>query len=237
MEWSDEAIVLAVRRHGESGAVASLLTRVHGRHPGLVHGAAGKANRGVFQPGNQVIAWWRGRLSEQLGTLRCELTHAHTVLLMEDADRLAALSSACALCEAVLPERQPHPVAYAALTTLLAALGHEPWPSVYVHWELALLRDLGFGLDLTACAATGATEGLTWVSPKSGRAVSAAAGEPWRDRLLPLPRFLVEGGDGGRQDILQGLELTGFFLDRHVLAPQRSGMPAARSRLVDRFRP
>lgn len=236
-EWSDDGIVLAVRRHGETGAVASLLTRAHGRHPGLVHGGAGKAQRGVLQPGNLVRATWRARLAEQLGSLRVELVTDHAGQLLDDAGKLAALAAACGLCEATLPERQPHPAAHAALAALLNALKADSWPSVYVHWELALLRDLGFGLDLTCCAATGTNDGLTYVSPRTGRAVSLSAGAPYRDKLLPLPRFLVEGGEGEHGEILQGLALTGFFLDRHVLAPHGAAMPAARSRLVDRFRP
>jgi DNA repair protein RecO (recombination protein O) len=237
MEWEDDGIVLALRRHGENAGIVSLLTRGHGRHPGLVHGAAGKANRGLLQPGNTVKAWWRGRLPEHLGSYRCELVHAHAAALLDDAARLAALASATSLCEVVLPERQPHPAAFAALTALLSALASEPWPSVYVHWELALLRDVGFGLDLTACAATGATEDLAYVSPKSARAVSRKAGEPYADKLLPLPRFLIEGGEGDRAAIFAGLRLTGFFLDRFVFGPHSHAMPAARLRLVDRFRP
>lgn len=236
-EWTDDAIVLAVRRHGESGAVASLLTRSHGRHPGLVHGGAGKGQRGVLQPGNVVRATWRGRLAEQLGSLRVELVADHAGQVLDDPGTLAALAAACALCEATLPERQPHPAAHAALAALLEALKADSWPSVYVHWELALLRDLGYGLDLSCCAATGANDGLAYVSPRTGRAVSLSAGAPYRDKLLALPRFLVEGGEGDRAGILQGLDLTGFFLERHVLAPHRAAMPAARSRLVDRFRP
>lgn len=237
MEWADDGIVLAVRRHGENGIVASLLTRAHGRHPGLVHGGAGKANRGTLQPGNHVKAWWRARLADQLGTCRVELTEAHAVALMDDPGRLGAIASACALCEAALPERQSYPAAFTALLALLEACKSEAWASVYVHWEVALLRELGYGLDLSACAGTGVTEGLAYVSPKTGRAVSRAAGEPYRDKLLILPAFLVEGGEGDRQAIFDGLRLTGYFLDRHVLAPQRVHLPAARSRLVDRFRP
>lgn len=237
MEWADEGIVLAVRRHGENAIVASLLTRRHGRHPGLVHGGAGKTNRGALQPGNHLKAWWRGRLAEQLGTYRVELAQAHAAGILDDAACLAALSSACALSEAALPERQPHAAAFVALVALLDAFKSEAWPSVYVHWELALLRELGFGLDLSQCAATGAAEGLAYVSPKTGRAVSLEAGTPYRDKLLILPAFLVEGGEGDRMAIFEGLKLTGFFLDRHVLAPHRVAMPPARSRLVDRFRP
>jgi len=135
-----------------------------------------------------------------------------------------------------LPERQPHPGAFVALEALLTALAAESWPSVYVHWELALLRDLGFGLDLSACAATGVTEDLAYVSPRTGRAVSRAAGEAWKDKLLILPRFLVDGGEGDEGQIRQGLTLAGVFLERHVLAAHHLAMPAARIRLVDRFR-
>lgn len=237
MEWADEGIILAVRRHGETGVLASLLTREHGRHPGLVHGGVGKVNRGTLQPGNHVKAWWRARLADQLGSYRVELAQAHAADILDDPDRLAALASACALTDVVLPERQSHPAAFAALVALLEAFKSDAWPSVYVHWELALLRDVGYGLDLTQCAATGVTDGLAYVSPKSGRAVSLEAGQPYRDKLLILPEFLVQGGEGSREAVFQGLKLSGFFLERHVLGPNRVSMPAARSRLVDRFRP
>jgi DNA repair protein RecO (recombination protein O) len=236
MEWDDEAVILSMRRHGEHGGVVSLLTRSHGRHAGLVHGAQSKSKSGLLQPGNHVRAWWRGRLSEHLGTLRLEVLHAHAGAVLDDPARLAALSSACALVDVALPDRQPHPGTFVALEALLLALAAESWPSVYVHWEVALLRDLGFGLDLTACAATGATDDLGYVSPKTARAVSRAAGEAWKDKLLALPRFLVEGGEGDCEQIRQGLVLTGFFIERHVLGPQHIAMPAARMRLVDRFR-
>jgi DNA repair protein RecO (recombination protein O) len=236
MEWTDEAIILAVRPHGENGAVVSLLTRSHGRHSGLVRGAHSKANRGTLLPGNRVEAWWRARLAEQLGMLRCEVLDAHAAQVLDHPLRLAALSSACALCELALPDRQPHSALFTALAALLHALGSESWPSVYVHWELALLRDLGYGLDLGSCAATGSNDNLAYVSPKTGRAVSLSAGEAYHDKLLPLPRFLVEGGEGDAHQILDGLALTGFFLGRHVLAPHARIMPAARARLVDRLR-
>lgn len=231
MEWEDEALVLSVRRHGEHGGIVGLLTLTHGRHAGLLHGAASKANRGIVLPGNRVRAWWRGRLAEQLGALRLELLKAHAGDALGDPGRLAALGSACALAECSLPERQAHPGAYAALSALLTALPAESWPSVYVHFELALLRDIGFGLDLSACAATGTTEDLVYVSPRTGRAVSREAGEQWKDRLLILPRFLTGGGEGDRDEIRAGLDLAGFFLGRHL-----GTLPPARSRLVDRFR-
>jgi len=236
MEWRDEAIVLSVRRHGESSAVVDLLTQSRGRHSGLVRGAQSKANRGVLLPGNRVAAWWRARLAEQLGALKCELTDAAAARAMDDPGRLAALSSACALAEAALPERQPHPATFAALGALLDSLATEAWPTVYVHWELALLRDLGYGLDLSCCAATGVNDGLAYVSPRSGRAVSLSAGEAWRDRLLPLPRFLVAGGEGDAAQVQEGLALAEWFLERHVFGPHAIALPPARTRLVDRLK-
>lgn len=236
MEWSDDAIVLSARRLGEAGVVASLLTRDHGRHPGMVPGGAGKAMRAVLQAGNAVRVTWRARLADQLGTFRVELDHAHSAHALDDAARLAALSAACGLCDAVLPERQPHRPLFEALDALLRALAAASWPSVYVHWELALLRDLGFGLDLDSCAATGATDDLIYVSPKSARAVSAEAGRPHAHKLLPLPAFLREGREGDAAEIAAGLDLTGYFLERHVLHHRHLPMPSARSRLVDRFR-
>jgi DNA repair protein RecO (recombination protein O) len=230
--WDDEALILSVRRHGEHAGLCMLLTRTHGRHAGLLPGAWSKSRRGVVQPGNRVRAVWRARLSEQLGTLTLELIEAHCVAALADPGRLAALSSACALAELALPERQPQPASFAALSALLSALAAESWPTIYVHFERALLSDLGFGLDLSVCALTGVTEDLAYVSPKSGRAVSRSAGQPWAPRLLPLPRFLVAGGEGDCADIRDGLRLTGHFLDRHVLSRP---LPA-RTRLVDRFR-
>ncbi len=235
VEWRDEAIVLGLGRHGESSAIVSLLTRAHGRYRGLVRGAYGKNGRGVLLPGNRVAAWWRARLAEHLGALRCELVDAHAARVMADAGRLDALAAACALCEAVLPERQAHGATFESLTALLSGLEAEAWPSIYVHWELALLRDLGYGLDLGSCAATGANDNLAFVSPKSGRAVSLSAGEPYRDRLLPLPGFLVAGREGDKDEIRDGLRLTGFFLERHGLTGGGAGLPAARLRLASRF--
>lgn len=237
MEWADDGIVLATRPLGENGIVASVLTAAHGRHTGLVHGGTGKEKRGILQAGNAVRVAWRGRLAEQLGSFRVELLHSHAAAYFNDPARLAALSAACAVAEIALPDREPHAAAHAALSAFIAALASEAWPSVYVHWELALLRDLGYGLDLGVCAATGANDGLAYVSPKSGRAVSLSAGEPYRDKLLTLPHFLVTGGEGNRAEIFQGLALTAFFLDRHVLSPHHHTLPAARARLVDRFRP
>lgn len=233
--WRDEAIVLSVHPQGESGAVVCVLAASHGRHAGLVRGGRSRRLRGVAMPGNRVMVAWRARLPEHLGQMTVELVSAEAARVLDDPARLAALASACALGEVALPDRIAHPATFAALSAFLGALAAESWPSVYVHWELALLRDLGYGLDLERCAATGRNDDLAFVSPRSGRAVSFSAGEAYRDRLLPLPAFLVRGGEGSPADIRAGLALTGYFLDRHVLGPHGVALPAARARLVDRF--
>jgi len=237
MEWTDEGIVLSARKHGETSAIVTLLTRAYGRHAGLVRGGAGKAARGILQPGNRVEARWRARLAEHLGTLTCEMTYAFAAAVLDDAARLAALSSACAIAEAALPEREPFPSVYDGLLALLGAIENDVWPVAYVRWELGLLTQLGFGLDLSECAATGRNDQLAYVSPKSGRAVSLAAGEPYKGRLLALPAFLAGGGNGaGPGALLDGLRLTGHFLERHLFAPMGVPMPAARRRLEERLR-
>ena len=236
MDWVDDAIVLGARKHGETSAIVQLLTREHGRHAGLVRGGAGSRARGVYQPGNRVSARWRARLPEHLGTFTCELAHSHAAGLLDDALRLAGLTSACAVTEAALAERHPYPRLYDAFLALLAALADEPaWAAVYVRWELGLLDEMGYGLDLSRCAATGGTEDLVYVSPKSGRAVSRAGGEGYRDRLLPLPAFLAGNGAAPASEVAAGLRLTGYFLDRHVFAPHERASPPARGRFVERF--
>lgn len=242
MEWRDTGIVLSARRHGESGVLLSLLTADHGRHHGLVRGGGGKAARGLYQPGNVLSVLWKARLEDQLGLFSCELLEANAAAVMADGDRLAALASACALTEATLAERDPHPAFYDATLALMAALslgaGQDGplWAAAYVRWELLLLAEMGFGLDLGSCAATGATEDLVWVSPRSGRAVSAEAGRPYAEKLLPLPTFLIDGeGVPGAADVLCGLRLSGWFIDRHLLGPHRRKLPPARERLVERL--
>ena len=183
--------LLAVRRHGESALIVELLTREHGRHLGLVRGGQSPKMRAVLQPGNEVAAAWRGRLSEHLGTIACELACAHAARLLDDPERLAGLAAATAIIAATLPEREPHADVFAAFAALLASLDSaEDWQARYIKWECGLLKALGFGLDLTRCAATGVTTDLAYVSPRSGRAVSRAAGQPYHDKLLPLPDFL-----------------------------------------------
>lgn len=243
IEWDDQGIVLSVRPHGEGSGVVSLLTKEHGRHAGLARGAFSASHRGAFQPGNLVGAVWRARLAEHLGSYSCELLQGYAALVLEDPLKLAGLSSVCAVADASLPEREPHPMLFDAMAALINAMIDEDigdaWIAVYVRWEIGLLGELGYGLDLTECAATGNNDGLAYVSPRSGRAVSLAAGEPYRDKLLPLPRFLsaVPGarGSGDDDDLFSGLALSGFFLERHVFATHGRQPPPARTRFVERF--
>ena len=245
MEWFDDGIVLSARKHGESAAIVTLLTRAHGRHLGLVRGGSGRRARGLYQPGNRLRATWRGRLADHLGSYSCEMREAVAASLLANPERLAALSAACAVAEATLPEREVHLPVYEAMGILLSTLAaddgesvSETWPTVYVKWELGLLQELGFGLDLSTCAATGTTVDLTHVSPKSGRAVSASAARPYQEKLLELPEFLLQkGAIGGQKEIIAGLTLTGYFLERHVFSQRRKPAPPnARLRFIERIR-
>ena len=234
MQWSDEAIVLSVKPHGETAAVVELLTRAHGRHLGLVHGGRSRKLRPILQTGNHVDATWKARLSDQLGHFSVELGRPFAAEAMESAAALAALSTLTGLAR-LLPERDPHPNLYEITLFVLGFLDDVTvWPALLVRWELALLEELGFGLDLSECAATGANDQLIYVSPKSGRAVSASAGEPYRDRLLRLPGFLVKGRPGPVtvSDVYDGFELTGYFLESRVLTPRGEKLPDARSRIM-----
>jgi DNA repair protein RecO (recombination protein O) len=242
MEWSEDGLVLAVRRHGESSAIITLLTLEHGRHAGLVRGGTSSRARGLYQPGNLVSAVWRGRLSEHLGNFHCELLRGYAGALLDDPFRLATLGAVCAVAESTLPEREPHPDVFSRALALIALLDQgetaAPQPTclaAYVHWELALLRELGYGLDLSACAVTGESDDLAFVSPKSGRAVSSGAAGPWRERLLALPAFLISEAEPDAAAIRHGLALTGWFLERYVYGSQGRRMPAARLRLVEGF--
>lgn len=240
MQWQDEAIVLSVRRHGEASAVASLFTRRHGRHAGLVRSGFSRRLAPLLQPGNELAVSWQGRLAEQLGSFRVEPVRAHAAAALDQPPRLAALASLAALLEQTLPERAPHQALYEASALLLRALeAGVPWPALYVRWELGLLAEMGFGLDLSACAVSGVASGLAYVSPRSGRAVSAAAAGPYEGRLLALPSFLAEGrglppANDESRDLAQGFHLTGFFLAR-ALAERGAALPPARARLLARL--
>lgn len=237
MEWEAPAVVLDARPLGEGGAVVTLLTEEYGRHPGLVKGGASRGNAATWLPGNLVEARWVARLADQLGNMTGELVHPAAALAMEDPLALALLSSACAVAAEALPEREAHPRVFRALVPIIAHLQRGA-PDVmpdYVRWEVLLLADLGYGLDLTRCAATGATADLTHVSPKSGCAVSAGAAAPYLDRLLPLPRFLLdEAAPATPRDWAEGLRLTGHFLARDACGARHRPVPAAREALADR---
>lgn len=238
MEWSDDGIVLGLRAFGENGAILEALTREHGRHLGLVRGAMSKRTKGALEPGNAVKLQWRGRLDQQLGGYTVELSLARAAAFFDDALKLGGLQSACGICAALLPERELHVRVYEALDQLLSTIGVQDspfWVEDYVRFELVLLEDLGFGLDLSQCAATGSTRDLRFVSPKTGRAVTAGAAEPYRDRLLKLPGFLSpEDGPAPVNDLVDGLVLTGFFLER-VAQEHAVVLPQARARFQERL--
>ena len=230
MEWRDQGVMLSARPHGETSVIAEVFTAAHGRHAGVVRGGASRRQAPHLQPGAQVAVTWRARLDDQLGSLTLEPLRARAGVLA-DAGRLAGLTSACALLRLALPERDPHGSLWQSTVVLLDALevGEGTWPCHYLRWELGLLDDIGFGLDLTRCAVTGAAEGLVYVSPRSGRAVSRAGAGVWADRLLPLPDAL-RGGDAG---VVQGLQVTGHFLTRALSRPADGpGLPEARLRLM-----
>lgn len=234
MEWSDQAIVLSSRRHGESGAILSVLSAMHGRHAGLVRGGGGRRGNSALQPGNLLNVTWKARLAEQLGVFSWEPMQSYSALWLDDSKRLAAIASMASLADAVLLEREPCTLSYRALMAFLSGLDRDDWLVRYVVWELILLDDLGFGLDLTRCAASGTTEDLIYVSPKSGCAVSREAGSPYHDRLLPLPAFLLHNGAASVGEILAGLRLTSYFLERHVLDGGKT-TPPARQRFIARL--
>ena len=236
MQWSDDGFVISIRKHGETAAIVTLLTREHGRHAGLVRGGVGRRQRGTLQIGNLVRAHWRARLAEHLGTLTCELTGAHAAGLMDMKLPLLALCAATGLLDSSLPERAPHPEVFEQFIGLVEALAEPSWEAQYVRWEVDLLADLGFGLDLSECAATGSSDGLAYVSPRTGRAVSAAAGEPYRDRLLSLPAFLLDNKIKlDKTQFLNGLTLTGHFFTTQIFAPDGRKLPTARMHLVDQI--
>ena len=238
MDWSDEGILLTVRSHGETSAIVETLTREHGRHAGLVQGGMGAKMSPVLQPGSQLALEWRARLAEHLGRFRIEPVRSRAAAIMSDRTSLAGLNAIGALLVTLLPEREPNPDVYdrtVALADALAA-GEWDWPARYAHWEVALLAALGFGLDLTRCGATGVTEDLVFVSPRTGRAVSHEAGGAWADKLLPLPGFLIGQGRPTIGAVREALRMTGYFLE-HWACPalERKALPEARNRLARRF--
>lgn len=239
MEWQDEGIVIGVSPQGENNIVTHLLTRAHGKHAGLVYGGRSVRHAAGLQLGNGVKVLWRARLSDHLGTFSLEASAVPMANILDDPLRLLALQSSCAVIAAALPEREPHEILFEALAALLSMLESEWWAAAYVRWEIGLLAELGFPLALDRCAVTGENGELAYVSPRTGRAVSSAAAEPYRDRLLKLPRFLVDPnaqGSGDAEDVLNGLDLTGHFLERAVFAALHRPPPAVRERFVESYR-
>jgi DNA repair protein RecO (recombination protein O) len=234
MQWTDEGIVLGVKRHGESSAIVELMTIEHGRHLGLVRGGGGSRMRPTLQPGNTVSATWRARLDEHLGNYTIEGLRSRAGLILGASHGVYGLTHLAALTR-LLPERDPHRDVYEALQGMLDRLDDpERAGPLVVRFELMLLAELGFGLDLTQCAATGGTADLAYVSPKSGRSVSREAGEPWRDKLMRLPRFLMADHEEkpSATDVADGFEITGFFLARHLFEPRGLPVPDARRQFI-----
>jgi len=238
MQWSEEGTVLSLRRQGEANTLLEFFTSQHGRHLGLVRGGRSQRMRSQLQPGNRLIATWRARLPEHLGAFTIEPVKLRAAVLMDHPLRLAALSSLCALC-GLIPEREPHEQLHDAFEIVIDALEDDDvWPALMIRWELGLLEELGFGLDLKSCAATGVAENLIYVSPKSGRAVSAEAGLPYKNKLLTLPAFLrnqIKTEEITPLDIAEGFRLTSYFLQQHIYNPRRTKFPEPRMRLQSKF--
>jgi DNA repair protein RecO (recombination protein O) len=235
MQWTDEGIVLGVKRHGEASAILELMTREHGRHLGLVRGGAGSRMRPILQPGNRVTATWRARLDEHLGNYTVEGLELAAASFLDVAHAVYGVTHLGALCR-LLPERDPHPQLYVALDDVLGRLIEARHAGLnVVRFELQILSELGFGLDLGTCAATGKTVELTYVSPKSGRAVSREVGRPWQDKLLRLPGFLGDtpATEPSADDLADGFAMTGFFLLRHVFEPRGLALPDARASFIN----
>jgi len=239
MQWSEEGCVLSLRRHGEANTLLEIFTPQHGRHLGLVRGGRSQRMRSQLQPGNRLVVTWRARLPEHLGTFTIEPVKLRAAVLMDNPLRLAALSSLCAFA-GLIAEQEPNEQLFEAFEIVIEALENDDvWPALMIRWELGLLEELGFGLDLKSCAANGTTENLIYVSPKSGRAVSAQAGLPYKNKLLALPAFLrnqVQAEEITPLDIAEGFRLTGYFLQQHIYNPRRIKFPEPRERLQTKFR-
>lgn len=237
MEFQDDAYVLSARAHGEAGAIVEFLTARHGRYLAHVAGGASRRIKPFLQAGARCIVQYRARVSDQLGSASLEPVGEGPSALFDDPLALAGLSAAAAVAGGALPEREPYPGAFLAFEALSATLVNpDVWPAVFVRFEAGLLQDLGFGLDLSKCAATGAVDDLVYVSPRTGRAVSRAAGAPYHDKMLALPPFMLSS-QGGLEpgDVKAGLDLTGHFLEAFVFGPLNRPLPPARMWLIDRL--
>lgn len=235
-QWRDHGYILSVRPHGEGGGIVSVLTEHHGRHAGFVHGAHSSSKRALLELGTLVDIEWRSKLADQMGTFTLEPQKGLPAGILDEPLKLSALLSACALCDAALPEREGHPGLFQGFQTMMNLMQEEIWAAAYIYWEIAFLKELGFGLELTRCAGGGDPATLAYVSPKSGRAVSEAAAMPYKERLLELPGFLKPGGGTfDDEEILKGLKMTGHFLEHWAFAHHTRGVPEARLRFESRY--
>ncbi len=236
MEWSGEGYILSTRKHGETSAIIDVFTREKGRHLGLVRGGISRKMRPVLQPGNHVRVEWRGRLSEHLGNYTVEAINSRAAELMDDRLSLSGLNALTAMCREMLPEREAHPAIFDVFQIVLENLTDVTlWPILYTRWEVGLLSALGYGLDFERCAATGVNDNLTHISPRSGRAVSASAAEPYLDKLLRLPPYMRGTSYASPEDILDGLKLTGHFLETRIQWNMNKTLPEARHQLIERL--
>lgn len=238
MEWREEGILLSTRRHGENAAIIEVFTPSHGRHAGVVRGGTSRKIAPILQPGAQLDLAWRARLEDHIGSFQVEPVRSRAVAAMSDRLALLGLNAVTALLLFCLPEREAHRALYLETERLLDLLdARDIWPLAYLRWEMRLLHDMGYALALDECAVTGARDGLVYVSPKSGRAVSAEGAGTWADRLLPLPPILRGDGEGPDCEVAQALVTTGYFLSEH-LARDLGGkpLPEARARFVEAFR-
>lgn len=238
MDFHEEAFVLSARAHGDTGVVVDLLTETHGRRGAYVAGGASRKMKPFLQVGARVIADYRARTSDHLGSARLEAVGEGPSALFDDPMALTGLAAAAAVAQGALPEREPHPGAFPAFEAMMGAFAiPDVWPAIFVRFEAGLLEDLGFGLDLSKCAATGSVDDLVYVSPRTGRAVSRDAGAPYAEKMLRLPQFMLgtqAGLDEG--DVGAGLDLTGHFLEQFVFHPQNRPLPSARVWMVDRLK-
>ena len=235
IEWQDEALVLATRPHGETAVIVEVFTPTRGRHAGVVRGGISRKMSPHLQPGGQISVTWKARLEDHLGAFTVEPLRSRAALVMNDRVALAGLNAVCSLLAMILPEREAHTALYDQSVTLLDLLGRQDvWPLAYLRWEQAVLEEMGFGLDLSACAVRGVNEDLCYVSPRSGRAVSREGAGEWADRMLPLPPVLAGKGDATISEIVTALGTTGYFMEKRLIRSLGDRpVPAARQRLID----
>ena len=235
IEWREEAALLAVRPFGETSVIVEVFSEEHGRDSGVVRGGTSRKMAPILQPGAQLSVTWKARLDSHLGSFTVEPVRSRSAAALGDRLALAGLNAVCSLLSMVLPEREAHAPLYHRTVSLLDLLGQgEVWPLAYLRWEQALLEEMGFGLDLSRCAATGAAEGLAYVSPKTGRAVSEAGAGEWADRLLPMPPVLAGTGEAGNAEVVRALGTTGYFIEHRLIRSLgEKEVPAARQRLLD----